>query len=430
MRVSPPRVAGGEGGRVSFGVIGMDGNTGRPRGRLALAGGAVFEGEAFGATGLGIVSAAEVVFNTAMSGYQESLTDPSYTGQILVQTTPLIGNTGVNQEDVESERVRVAGFVVHELCRRASNYRSEMELDDYLRSAGVLGLTGVDTRAITRLLRTAGVEPGVLTDRDDLSDAELVERARSAPSMAGRNLVGEATGDRGAAGFDGALGDWRPASVGPASVGPASGGRLRVAAIDCGAKLNILRHLTERGCEVRVLPADIGADELAGLFDRGEADGLFISNGPGDPEAVERLAASLRSVLVDREPGRVPPTFGICLGHQLIGRAIGAKTYKLPFGHRGANQPVLDVATGRVEITSQNHGFAIDRDSLVSLGGEVTHEHLNDRTVAGFRLTDRPVFSVQYHPEASPGPHDAVALFDRFVALMLERNETAAAGGA
>jgi len=405
-------------------VITSDRDTLRPRGRLALAGGAVFEGDAFGATGSGIVSAAEVVFNTAMSGYQESLTDPSYTGQILVQTAPLIGNTGVNEEDVESEKVRVAGFVVHELCRRASNFRSTMELDEYLREAEVLGLAGVDTRAITRTLRTAGVEPGVLTDRDDLTDAELVELARATPPMTGRDLVGEAAGDTGRSGFNGALGDWRPASV-----APASGRRLRVAAIDCGAKLNILRHLTERGCEVRVLPAGVGAEELAGLFDRGEADGLFISNGPGDPGAVERLAESLRAVLLDREPGRVPPTFGICLGHQLIGRAIGATTYKLPFGHRGSNQPVLDVGTGRVEITSQNHGFAIDRDSLVALGAEVTHEHLNDRTVAGFRLTDRPVFSVQYHPEASPGPHDAVALFDRFVSLMLERAAAGAADG-
>lgn len=397
-------------------MISTDHDTARPRGRLALAGGSVFEGEAFGATGRGLISAAEVVFNTALSGYQESLTDPSYTGQILVQTAPLIGNTGVNEEDVESETVRVAGFVVHELCRRASNFRSTMGLGEYLREAGVLGLSGVDTRAITRALRSEGVEPGVLTDRDDLSDAELVDRARRAPPMSGRNLVREAAGGAPPRGFAGNLGDWRPASV-----APASGRRLRVAAIDCGAKLNILRHLTERGCEVRVLPADVGPDELAGLFERGDADGLFISNGPGDPGAVDRLVDSLRAVLVEPEPARVPPTFGICLGHQLLGRAIGAQTYKLPFGHRGANQPVRDVASGRVEITSQNHGFAIDRDSLVALGGEVTHEHLNDGTVAGFRLRDRPVFSVQYHPEASPGPHDAVALFDRFASLMLDR---------
>lgn len=364
-----------------------------------------------------------MVFNTAMSGYQESLTDPSYSGQILVQTFPLIGNTGVNGVDVESGRVQVAGFVVRELARRHSSFRAEGGLAAYLAGAGVLGIEGIDTRALTRRLRTGGAMSGVLTDRAGFRDAELVERARRAPSMAGQNLVpGVGCAER--RGWGEAMGEWgwlgeaepRAGASGPrpgrsGRPGARSGRALRVLALDCGAKRNILRNLTERGCEVTVVPHDTPASVVREMYERGEFDGLFVSNGPGDPAAVESTIAALRD-LVRGEPAI--PTFGICLGHQLLALAVGARTYKLPFGHRGANQPVLNRLSGRVEITSQNHGFAVDRESLEAAGGEVTHVHLNDGTVAGFRLVDRPVFSVQYHPEASPGPHDAGSLFGVF----------------
>jgi carbamoyl-phosphate synthase small subunit len=378
--------------------------------RLVLADGLVFRGRAFGATGQRVCSVAEVVFNTAMCGYQESLTDPSYTGQILVQTAPLIGNTGVNGEDLESSRVHVAGFVVHELANRHSNFRATGTLSDYLNEAGVLGIEGVDTRALTRHIRVRGAIPGVLTDDASISDAELVERARRAPSMAGANLVPN-VGCKAPRGWQESFGPWRWAGSGPARRGQAP----VVAVLDCGAKSNILRHLTHRGCTLRVLPHDTPAASLRAMIDSGEAQAVFISNGPGDPAAVTATIATLRD-LVRRE--RPVPMFGICLGHQLLAEAIGAKTFKLPFGHRGANQPVLEVQTGRVAITSQNHGFAVDRASLEEVGGEVTHIHLNDGTVAGFRMPGLPVFSVQYHPEASPGPHDAGPLFDRFLDLI------------
>lgn len=395
----------------------------RPSCRLVLADGSIFRGRAFGAVGRGLVVEAEVVFNTAMCGYQESLTDPSYAGQVLVQTFPLIGNTGVNPVDVESGRVQVAGFVVRELARRHSNFRADRDLSAYLAEAGVLGIEGIDTRALTRMLRTGGAMNGVLTDRADLSDAELLERAKAAPSMAGQNLVpGVGRIDR--CGWDEAMGEW--AWSREDAGGAADAGRLRVLALDCGAKRNILRNLTERGCDVTVAPHDTPASEIRGAFERGEFDGLFVSNGPGDPAAVEATIATLRE-LVTGEPAI--PTFGICLGHQLLALAVGAKTYKLPFGHRGANQPVLDRLFDRVEITSQNHGFAVDRESLEAVGGEVTHEHLNDGTVAGFRMVDRPVFCVQYHPEASPGPHDAGVLFDAFVASMRTGHPPALASG-
>ncbi|MEM7623941.1 MAG: glutamine-hydrolyzing carbamoyl-phosphate synthase small subunit [Planctomycetota bacterium] len=371
--------------------------------RLALADGSVFTGRAFGAVEPSRTVEAEVVFNTALSGYQESLTDPSYAGQILVQTAPMIGNTGVNAEDVESGKVQVSGFVVHELTRRASNFRSTGELSAYLAEHGVLGIAGVDTRALTRRIRSAGAVPGVLTSSTNLSDADLVAKARSTPSMEGRELV-SGVARREACDWDHPLGAWRPAATGTV---PAGARPLQVIAIDCGAKNNILRHLVERGCSVKLVPFSTPANELMAYFapdaEGGPADGLFISNGPGDPSTVTATISALREVIL--APETRPATFGICLGHQLLAQAIGASTFKLPFGHRGTNQPVRHDETGRVSITSQNHGFAVDRASVEAAGGEITHTHLNDGTVAGFRLKNRPagrpVFSVQYHPEAS-----------------------------
>lgn len=386
-------------------------------GRLALADGAIFRGRAFGATGRGLRTTGEVVFNTAMAGYQESLTDPSYTGQILVETAPLIGNTGVNPEDLESARVCVSGFVVRELARRHSNFRATNSLDAYLRDAGVLALEGVDTRALTRLIRTRGALTGVITDDPAISDQALVQLAKAAPAMQGSNLAQE-VGGKDESDWSETLGPWAPADARPADR------PLTVIALDCGAKRNILRHLTQRGCRVRLMPLDTDAQTLARLFDAGEADGLFISNGPGDPAAVERTIITLRSLLFEGD--RRIPTFGICLGHQLLALALGAKTYKLKFGHRGANHPVLDLNAHRVEITSQNHGFAVDAQSVEACGGRVTHRHLNDDTVAGFEVPGRDIFAVQYHPEASPGPHDAAPLFDRFVAAMTARQPTQA----
>lgn len=399
-----------------------------PVGRLALADGSVYSGRAFGAVGRGILSRAEVVFNTAISGYQESLTDPSYTGQILVETFPLIGNTGVNAEDVESQKVQVSGFVIRELARRHSNYRANSDLSSYLAASGILGLEGVDTRAITKRLRTAGVLSGALTDRTDLSDVQLVQEARSAPDMSGLNLV-PLVGCTSNQSWSETLGDWstKDESGGGALPDGASGhmsppGRrnFNVLALDCGAKRNILRNLTDRGCTVTIVPHDISAADVRRRHKAGEIDGLFISNGPGDPAAVEATIGTLRDLL-DPKKGPVIPTFGICLGHQLLSLAVGASTYKLKFGHRGINQPVLNELTGQIEITSQNHGFAVDPVALRKVGGEPTHINLNDGTLAGFRLTDRPVFAVQYHPEASPGPHDAGYLFDAFVRMMGDR---------
>jgi len=387
-----------------------------PIARLALTDGSVFAGHGFGATGRGIISTAEVVFNTSMCGYQEALTDPSYNRQILVATFPLIGNYGTNTEDVESQKVQVAGFVVRELARRHSNFRADRGLSDYLAAEGVLGLSGVDTRAITRRLRTTGVMSGVLTDRADLSDAELVRLAREAPSMAGANLVPN-VGCSSRQSWSETLGDWSPA---PARTGAR---RYRVLALDCGAKRNILRNLSDRGCDVSVIPHDTPAEQILSEFKAGTFDGLFISNGPGDPAAVNATIATLKKLVAGR-PEDTVPTFGICLGHQLLSLAVGARTYKLKFGHRGANQPVLNTTSGRVEITSQNHGFAVDPESLKAVGGEPTHINLNDGTLAGFRMLDRPVFAVQHHPEASPGPHDASYLFDQFVAAMDERRGT------
>ncbi len=401
---------------------GGGGSGARRVGRLALQDGSVFTGTAFGAVGRNLAVSAEVVFNTSMTGYQEALTDPSYTGQILVMTVAQVGNYGVNAHDVESRRVQVSGLVIKDLSRLASNFRSDMALDEYLDRAGVLGLAEIDTRALTRRLRSVGVMQGVITDDQTVTHEALLERARHAPSMVGQNLV-PLVGCTNNQTWSETLGPWRDVTghQGHPTTQRGPGARVyKVLALDCGAKNNILRNLADRGCEIKLVPHDVSAAEIKRQFDSGEVDGLFISNGPGDPAAVEATIRTLREVL-SGAPKSVPPTFGICLGHQLLGLAVGAKTFKLPFGHRGANQPVKNLMSGRVEITSQNHGFAVDPESLAGAGAEATHVHLNDDTLAGFRLTDRPVFCVQYHPEAGPGPHDSSYLFDVFIQMMEDR---------
>ena len=360
---------------------------------LALEDGTTWPGTALGAIGR---RAGEVVFNTSMTGYQEILTDPSYYGQIVVMTAPHIGNTGVNADDAESQRPWLAGFVVRAASPRVSNWRATGALGDYLASSGVVGITGVDTRALVRHIRTAGAMRAVIAS-DGASAAELVAAAQASPSMAGLDLVPQVTcaepyhwtGDRG---------EWGEAAAAP---------RFHVVAYDYGIKRNILRLLVESGCRVTVVPATTTAEETLAL----KPDGVFLSNGPGDPAAVTYGVESTRALL-----GKVP-LFGICLGHQILGLALGGSTYKMHFGHRGGNQPVQFSDTARVEISSHNHGFAVDATSLPS-DVEVTHVNLNDRCVEGLRASDRLAFGVQYHPEAAPGPHDAHYLFGEFIELM------------
>ncbi len=367
-----------------------------PVAKLALEDGTVFTGKAFGASG---TSEGEVVFNTSMTGYQEILTDPSYKGQIVTMTYPLIGNYGVNTQDVESKQPHVAGFIVKELPPIYSNYRASMSLSDYLKANNIIGIEGIDTRALVRKLRISGAMRGILST-EILDDAKLVEKARSADQMAGADWV-QAVKPSATSEWTEKQGDWSLGQV-------ERGDGLHVVAMDCGAKSNILRHLAERGVRVTIVPPETSTDDILKL----KPDGLFVSNGPGDPAVLDYAVKPIQGAL-----GKVP-IFGICLGHQLLGRAIGATTYKLKFGHRGGNQPVQNLDTGRVEITSQNHGFAVDQKSLEAMGGVVTHLNLNDGTVEGFRHKELPVFSVQYHPEASPGPHDAAYLFDAFVDMM------------
>jgi carbamoyl-phosphate synthase small subunit len=364
---------------------------------LALSDGTVFEGTSFGGRSEAI---GEVVFNTSMTGYQEILTDPSYAGQLVVMTYPEIGNVGVNLEDVESSRPFVEGFIVKEYWRSPSNWRARQSLGEYLSAHGIPGIEGIDTRALVRLLREKGNLNAVLST-SDLDRDRLVRRAREAPSMEGQDLVGKVTC---AAPYDWIEGHW---TVEDGYTRPAEPGRRLVVAYDYGIKRNILRNLVTAGCRVRVVPAATPASAVLDM----RPDGVFLSNGPGDPAALPYAAEAVRHLV-----GKTP-IFGICLGHQILGLALGGQTYKLKFGHHGGNQPVMDLTTGKVEITSQNHGFAVDVDSL---GGraQLTHVNLNDQTVEGLSHTELPLFSVQYHPESSPGPHDANYLFRRFVEMM------------
>jgi carbamoyl-phosphate synthase small subunit len=365
---------------------------------LALEDGTWFRGTAAGAPG---EASGEVVFNTSMTGYQEVLTDPSYAGQIVTMTSPQIGNYGVSHADVESSGPRVAGFIVRESSPVASNWRAEATLREYLTRHGVVAIADIDTRALTRKLRSGGVMRGIVaTGTPD--PAELVHRTREIPQMEGADLVRVVTCDA-----PYAIEAASPQEAGEFGVTPErrAARRLRIAAYDFGIKQNILRRLALHNCDVDVFPASTPAGELLAL----EPDGVFLSNGPGDPAAVPYAVRNVKT-LVEADV----PIFGICLGHQMLGLAMGGRTYKLKFGHRGANHPVKFLESGRVEITSQNHGFAVDPDSLPA-HARVTHLNLYDGTVEGLRHTDKPVFSVQYHPEASPGPHDADYLFRQFL---------------
>jgi carbamoyl-phosphate synthase small subunit len=373
----------------------MDPKT-QDRAYLVLADGTVFEGEPFGAR---TTTTGEAVFTTTLTGYQEVLTDPSYTGQIVTMTAPEIGNTGVNAHDAESVdgKPHVAGFVLRDASPLASNWRSEQTLDAYLAQHGIAGITGVDTRKLTRHLRDKGSQNAAIGTE---SIEALLRRAKDAPDMNGLDLVKGVTPQKPYTFAEG-RGDWR---IGEAKK---RGREHDVVAIDYGVKKNILRCLVDAGCKVTVVPAGTTAKEILAM----NPDGIFLSNGPGDPAAVGYAVDTIKGLLGQK------PIFGICLGHQLLALALGGKTYKLKFGHRGANQPVKDLATGRIEITTQNHGFCVDLASLPK-NVESTHVHLNDGTSEGLAAKDLRAFSVQYHPEAAAGPHDSLYLFDRFTAMM------------
>ena len=350
----------------------------------------------------------EVVFNTGMTGYQEVLTDPSYSRQIVTMTYPLVGNYGVNDEDVESDRIQVAGFLVREYQDFPSNYRATSSLAAYLKEQGVLGLEELDTRALTRHIRKAGAMRAFVST-EDLDPLACVERAGQIPQMAGQDLAQEVTTKVPYCWVDGKPIFRQQEEISlNRNIWKHKGEKPAVAVFDFGIKYNILRCLEQTGFEVVVVPAETGADVIRGM----EPDGVFLSNGPGDPEPVTYAIETIRALV-----GYVP-MFGICLGHQLLGLALGGRTFKLKFGHRGANQPVKNLLTGRVEITSQNHGFAVDIESLKGKNVEITHINLNDDTLEGFRHREHPIFTAQYHPEASPGPHDANYLFEEFKTMI------------
>jgi len=361
---------------------------------LALEDGKVYPGVAFGATA---ECEGEAVFNTSMTGYQEVLTDASYKGQIVAMTYPLIGNCGVNAEDAESRRPWVEGFAVRELSRVSSNWRCTGSLDDYLKEHGVPGIQGIDTRDLTKHIRTAGAMRAFLSTAD-ADPRRAVEKARASPGLVGRDLIREVTCDK--------AWDWDGRDPPPDAP--------KIVVMDYGVKYGILRRLGEAGCRARVLPASASAEDVAAE----KPDGVLLSNGPGDPAAVPYAVETVRRLVEDPPGGRPLPLFGICMGHQVLGQALGGRTFKLKFGHHGANHPVKDMATGKVAITVQNHGFCVDMDSLESSDIELTHINLNDHTLEGLRHKRRPVFSVQFHPEASPGPHDARYLFGRFLELV------------
>jgi len=382
---------------------------------LALADGRYYHGTAFGAEG---ETVGEVVFNTSMTGYQEILTDPSYEGQLVAMTYPQIGNVGVNTEDVESRQPFVKGFIVKEYTPRPSNWRASEPLHEYMKRHGIVGIEGIDTRSLVRHLRDHGSQEGIISTLGG-DPAALVAKAKASPGLIGVDLVRNVTC---AEPYDWNEGMWdlaegykqrAAAKAGTKSKGKKAGSFqapvFLVVAYDYGVKFNILRNLAEAGCWVKVVPAATPAEDVLAL----NPDGIFLSNGPGDPDAVPYARENVRKLLGKK------PIFGICLGHQIMGLALGGKTYKLKFGHHGGNQPVMDLTTKKVEITAQNHGFAVDADSLKG-AAEVTHLNLNDNTVEGLAHRELPIFSVQYHPESSPGPHDANYLFRRFIDLMTQ----------
>jgi carbamoyl-phosphate synthase small subunit len=351
---------------------------------LALEDGMVFEGQSFGAQGEAF---GEAVFNTSLTGYQEILTDPSYKGQIITMTYPLIGNYGVNSEDLESSKPHCSGFIVKELSRISSNWRARDTLDAFLKKFNVMGIEGIDTRALTKHIRSSGAMKAVISTK--ISDKnKLVAAARDSMGLVGIDLVKEVACKK--------IYEWN------------NSGKNKVVVLDCGAKRNIMRELAKRDCHVIVAPAETSSKKILSF----KPDGVMLSNGPGDPAAVTYVVETVRELI-----GQVP-IFGICLGHQMLGLALGGKTFKLKFGHRGANHPVMNLKTGKVEITSQNHGFCVDIDSMNKGEIEPTHINLNDKTSEGFRHKKYPVFCVQYHPEASPGPHDSKYLFDEFIRIM------------
>jgi len=351
---------------------------------LVLEDGKIFKGKSFAAEG---TTYGEVVFNTSMTGYQEILTDPSYKSQIVTMAYPLIGNYGINSDDMESRKPFVEGFVVRERSRISSNWRSQLDLEEYLQQNDIIGIEGIDTRALTRHIRLKGAMKAVLST-EDLDDKSLIQKARSSKGLIGRDLVKEVSLNK--------VREW------------SNKGKYKVVVIDCGVKFNILRELAGRNCRVTVVPAKTGAGDIMAF----KPDGILLSNGPGDPEGVPYVVETVKNLV-----GKCP-IFGICLGHQILGLAFGGKTYKLKFGHHGANHPVKDLKTGKIAITAQNHGFCVDIDSLNKKEMETTHINLNDKTSEGMRHKKLPIFSVQFHPEASPGPHDAEYLFDEFVKLM------------